>query len=124
MNDDELSERLARTLHAKAGQVRVDDEPIDPTISVATLDEARATRKDRGWAIAVAAAAAAAVLLGVVSVAGIALRNRSDTTPAAPLPRVTTSTQRVLPDPTPRALAGWADVPDAFADGSVPVDRF
>jgi hypothetical protein len=132
MNDDELSERLARTLHAKAEQVRDSDAVLDPTLAVATLDAAP-TAHARGWRLAVAAAVV--VLLGVAVGAGVAMRNRTDTTPASPSP-VTTSTAPVTSTPTTvttpttvdaRAalvLDGWTDSPDAGPNGTVAVDQF
>jgi hypothetical protein len=130
MNDDELAEQLARTLRAKADQISDSNAVLDPTIAVATLDAAPAASA-RGWRLALAAAVV--VLLGVAVGAGVALHNRTDSTPASPSPVTTSTAATTTPTTTTPttidahaalALEGWNDSPDAGANGTVAVDRF
>jgi len=132
MNDDELVERVARTLHAKAEQVRDQHAVVDPSTAIATLD-ATPVPRSRGWWFALAAAAV--VIAGVAVGAAVAIRHNTDPTPASPRPLTTSTGIAVTTAPTttaspttvasrPLALDGWTDTPDAGPSGTVAVDRF
>ena len=67
---NELEDRLAATLRAKAAQVRVDDGPFVPSAlgEVVPLDQHRRRRGRAAWMIAAAVAAVVALIVGITLV--------------------------------------------------------